>query len=225
MRRKTPACGVGPRYWLLAVALAAGMVAVGAASAAPGNKEKPTKEAAGKQDPRKDTAGKDTTKPQRVELVIQVSDGAGNPVRGAAVIVVIDNLEIEQRSDTKGRARFGDLPVGSARVQAVATGWNTSGRNIALDRERVQVDLALTPRKPPAGGTAAAHGGEPGSSRHPAGKGGGGAGAVPSSGEQPPGRVQTAADDDVPEHQTSQPRPPEEETPTSRQGTGAGTAP
>lgn len=203
----------------MAVALAAGLVAAGGVSAAPGKKEKAGKETAGKQDPRKDTAGKDTTKPQRVELVIQVSDGAGKPVRGAAVSVVIDGLEMEQRSDTRGRARFGDLPVGSARVQAVATGWDTSGRKVALDRERVQVDLALTPRKPPAGGTAAVQGGAPKSEPHPAGKGSGATGAAPSSGAQPAGRVQTA-DDDVPEHQTSQPRSPGAGAATSGQGAG-----
>jgi len=132
---------------------------------------------------------------------------------------VIDDLEIEQRSDALGRARFADLPVGSVRVQAVATGWNTSGRNVALDGERVQVDFALTPRKPPAAGTAAAHGGEPGAGKHPAGQGSGGAGAAPSSGAQPAGRVQTA-DDDVPEHQTTRPRPPGAKSPGDGQGAG-----
>jgi len=201
------------------VALAAGLVAAGGISAAPGNKDKATKDTAGKRDAGKQTTGKDTTKPQQVELVIQVSDGAGKPVRGATVSVVIDDLEMEQRSDARGRAKFSDLPVGSARVQAVATGWNTSGRNIALDRERVQVDLALTPRNPPTGGTAAAHGGETGPGKHPAGKGSAGAGAAPSPGPQAGGRVQTA-EDDVPEHQARPPRSPGAEAPSDGQGLG-----
>jgi len=219
MQAVTMRRGAGPKYSLLALALAAGLVAAVGASAGPGNKDKAAKETAGKQDPAKDPTENDVAKAKRVELVVRVNDAAGKPVRGVTVSVVIDDLESEQRSDMSGQARFRDLPVGTARVQAVATGWNTSGRNITLDRERVQVDLALTPRKPPADGTAAAHGGEPGSSKHPAGKGSGDAGAAPSSGAQPAGRVQTA-DDDVPEHQTSQPRSPGAGAATSGQGAG-----
>jgi len=215
MRPEATGSGTRRRYWVLAMVLAAGLVSAGTASAGPGNKDKGAKETAGKADAGKEHTGKDGTQVKRVELVVQVRDDAGKPVRGAAVSVVSDDLEIEQRSDGHGQAKFRDLPVGLARVQAVATGWNASGRKVTLDGERVQVDLALTPRKPPADGTAAGHGGASGREPHAAGKGRSG----PEAADEAPtrSRVQTAVDD-LPDGQSSQPRAPGAEATTGGQG-------
>ena len=171
MRQKTAGGGVGRNRWWLAVALAAGLVWTGGAAAAPGGKE-----TAGKENP-----GKEAAKVEHGELVVQVRDAAGKPVRGAAVSVVIGDEELEQRSDGNGQAKFRDLPLGPLRVQAVATGWNSSGRNVALDEDRVQVDLTLTPRKPPAGGTVTG-GGVPGPDTPQAATGSAGTGAAPQDG-------------------------------------------
>jgi hypothetical protein len=181
MRRKTLAGGAGRKRWFLAVVLAAVLVSAVGAGADPAategvGKGNPAKETAGKENP-----GKEAVKVEHGELVVQVRDAAGKPVRGAAVSVVIGDEEIEQRSDGNGQAKFRDLPLGPLRVQAVATGWNSSGRNVALDEDRVQVDLTLTPRKPPAGGTVTG-GGVPGPDTPQAATGSAGTGAAPQDG-------------------------------------------
>jgi len=184
MRRKTLAGGAGRRPWVLALALGAVLLCAVGAGAAPG-----TKEGAGKGNPAKEAAGNETPKAKAVELVIQVNDAAGKPVRGAAVSVVIGDLEIEQRSNGSGQATFHDLPVGAARVQAVATGWNSSGRVVTLTGDRVQVDLALIPRKPPSGGAAGGvHGA--GTDQAPQGSAG-----TPSQDEKQAGGKVQAVDD------------------------------
>jgi hypothetical protein len=191
--------------------LAAGLASAGTSSAGPGNKEKAAQE----------TAGKAAAKVEHVELVVQVGDAAGKPVRGVAVSVVIGDEEIEQRSDGNGQAKFRDLPLGPVRVQAVATGWNSSGRNVALDEDRVQVDLTLTPRKPPAGGTVTG-GGVPGREPRAAGKGKSGA----ASADETPasGGAQTVVDDQ-PASQSSQPQAPGTEAPIRGPGAVAGDSP
>jgi hypothetical protein len=215
MRRKPFVSGAASRHWIPTVALVAALACTVGAWAAPG-----TKAGTGKSPAAKEAADKETPKAKGVELVVQVNDDAGKPLRGAAVSVVIDELEVEQRSNGSGQAKFRDLPAGAARVQAVATGWNSSGRVVTLTGERVLVDLALTPRKPPAGAGATASGAQ-GTDTH---RGPKGSSAAASHGnKQTGGKVQTV-EDDVPAVQPGAPAAPDTEATTGGHGADDDTA-
>ncbi len=84
-----------------------------------------------------------------VDLIVRVRDDDGEPVRGASVWVRTGRSWIEGQSNISGVADFEDLPTGAARVQIVATGWNSSGSNVDLDGDEMTIEVALEPRAAP----------------------------------------------------------------------------
>ncbi|TFH22712.1 MAG: carboxypeptidase regulatory-like domain-containing protein, partial [Myxococcales bacterium] len=94
-----------------------------------------------------------------VDLIVRVRDHGGEPVRGASVWVRTDRSWIEGQSDIRGIADFENLPAGAARLQIVATGWNSSGSSVDLDGGEMTIDVALEPRAAPKTGVRGAVGG------------------------------------------------------------------
>jgi len=166
-------------------------LAVGLVFAAAGWAAQAIEEPVGPGDTAKESPTRESPEAKGTDLLVQVSDDGGNPVRGAAVSVLIDDLEIERHSDDLGQATFNDLRAGQVLVQVVASGWNSSGSIVRLTGDRMQIDLALTPRKPPAGARTTSSG-EHDSQTHPLP--GESAGASSHDEEETGSGIQTAVD-------------------------------
>jgi len=83
------------------------------------------------------------------DVIVRVLGETGEPVRGAAVWIRSGERWVERQSDATGTAEFVNLPAGAARIQVVATGWNSSGDRVDVDGADVSVEIALERRSAP----------------------------------------------------------------------------